>query len=98
MINLKNANKEDLEEYFNRAYFTYANKPINLCYTFKPAPQPTMGDINFDDSVNIKDLIRLKRIIAGLETNLTNADPTLDGKVNSLDITFIKKFLLQHKA
>lgn len=98
MINLENANKEDLEEYFNHAYFTYANKPINLCYTFKPAPQPTMGDINFDDSVNIKDLIRLKRIIAGLETNITNADPTLDGKVNSLDITFIKKFLLQHRA
>lgn len=97
MINLKNANKEDLDEYFNHAYFTSANKPINLCYTFKPAPQPTMGDINFDDSVNIKDLIRLKRIIAGLETNITNADPTLDGKVNSLDITFIRKFLLQQR-
>ena len=45
MINSKDANKEDLEEYFNHAYYTFANKPINLCYTFKPAPRPTTGDI-----------------------------------------------------
>lgn len=45
MINSKDANKEDLEEYFNHAYYTFANKPINLCYTFKPAPRPAIGDI-----------------------------------------------------
>ena len=43
MINSKDANKEDLEEYFNHAYYTGANKPINLCYTFKPAPRPAAG-------------------------------------------------------
>ena len=43
MINSKDANKEDLEEYFNHAYYTFANKPINLCYTFKPAPRPAAG-------------------------------------------------------
>ena len=45
MINSKDANKEDLEEYFNHAYYTFANKPINLCYTFKPAPRPAIGGI-----------------------------------------------------
>ena len=45
MINSKDANKEDLEEYFNHAYYTGANKPINLCYTFKPAPRPAIGGI-----------------------------------------------------
>ena len=43
MINSKDANKEDLEEYFNHAYYTFANKPINLCYTFKPAQRPAAG-------------------------------------------------------
>lgn len=97
MINSKDANKEDLEEYFNHAYYTGANKPINLCYTFKPAPRPAIGDVNFDNEVNVKDIVRLKRLLVGLADNDSNADVDFDGKVNSLDIAFLKKLLLQSR-
>lgn len=97
MINSKDANKEDLEEYFNHAYYTFANKPINLCYTFKPAPRPAIGDVNFDNEVNLKDVVRLKKLLVGLADNDSNADVNFDGIVNSLDIAFLKKLLLQSR-
>ena len=95
MINSKDANKEDLEEYFNHAYCTGANKPINLCYTFKPAPRPTIGDVNFDNEVNLKDVVRLKKLLVGNPDNDSNADVNFDGIVNALDIAFLIKLLLQ---
>lgn len=97
MINSKDANKEDLEEYFNHAYYTFGNKPINLCYTFKPAPRPAIGDVNFDNEVNIKDVVRLKRLVVGIPDNDSNADVNFDGIVNSLDIAFLIKLLLQSR-
>ena len=45
MKSIYSIKREDLEEYFNHAYYTGANKPINLCYTFKPAPRPAIGGI-----------------------------------------------------
>lgn len=97
MINSKDANKEDLEEYFNHAYCTGANKPINLCYTFKPAPRPAIGDLNCDNEVNVKDLVRLKKILVGLADNDSNADVNFDGIVNAHDIAFLKKLILQSR-
>lgn len=51
------------------------------------------GDINGDDEVNIKDLVRLKKIEAGISQYVPAADMNLDGNVNAADIALLKKYL-----
>jgi len=94
MISYSNANKEDVEELFSHAYYEHGHS-IYLYYTFKPAPRPSMGDINFDNSIDIRDLVFLKNLLLGLENNSSNADANFDGKVNALDLSFMKKYLFE---
>lgn len=52
------------------------------------------GDINGDGDVNILDLIRLKKYIAGADVELVgSADTNGDGDVNILDLVRLKKYL-----
>jgi len=53
------------------------------------------GDVNLDNVVDIRDLIRLKNILVGLEDNTSNADLNYNGKVDSLDIVSMRKYLFR---
>lgn len=62
--------------------------------------EPTLiGDMNFDDKVNISDLILLARYIAGVDNYLSynvfaNADYNSDGDVNIMDLILMAKFIV----
>lgn len=56
-----------------------------------------IGDIDLDDEVNITDLVRLRKYLAGSETlteeQKINADVNKDGSVNITDLVKIRKYL-----
>ena len=54
----------------------------------------SFGDINGDGKTDLKDIVRLKKILAGLDESGTSADVNGDGEVNSLDLTIFKKYIL----
>lgn len=59
------------------------------------APTYKNGDVNGDDEVDLLDYVKLKKIIAGVDTT-TGADPDLDGNgvANSADLTLLRKYLI----
>ena len=56
------------------------------------------GDVNGDDSVDIIDLIKVKKHIAGAFTltgsDFNSADLNKNGDVNSIDLILLRKILL----
>lgn len=63
------------------------------------AKEALPGDLNGDGKVNILDLIRLKKYLAGAKVELVgSADVTGDGKVNILDLIRLKKYLAGAKV
>lgn len=52
------------------------------------------GDVNRDGEVNILDLIRLKKISVGTDTENNSSDLNSDGTINSLDIAILRKTLI----
>ena len=66
-------------------------------------PHPTVpeneidvcSDLNLDGKVDLLDLVRLKKILVGVEEDATNsADINRDGDANSYDLTFLIKLIL----
>ncbi len=59
------------------------------------APTYKKGDVNGDNEVDLLDYVKLKKIIAGVDTS-TGADPDLDGNgvANGTDLTLLRKYLL----
>ncbi len=59
------------------------------------APTYKNGDVNGDNEVDLLDYVKLKKIIAGVDTS-TGADPDLDGNgvANGTDLTLLRKYLL----
>lgn len=51
-------------------------------------------DINQDDEVNIKDLVKMKKVLAEIGENYSNPDLNSDGSANSMDATIIRKTIL----
>ena len=53
------------------------------------------GDINCDDVVNLKDIVRLKKYSAGMTSDvfMANADVEGDGKIDSADIAKFTQYL-----
>lgn len=64
--------------------------------TFKKAEQTLAGDANADGIVDVKDLIRTKRYLAGAkyEINIMNVDTESDKEVNTVDLAALRKQLL----
>ena len=54
-----------------------------------------LGDANGDGAVNMKDVLALRKQLAGMspEINLINADCNGDGDVNMKDVLMLRKFL-----
>ena len=53
------------------------------------------GDANADGDVNMKDVLILRKFLAGMDVTIANeaADVTLDGEVNMKDVLLLRKFL-----
>ena len=60
-----------------------------------PLPVFTYGDLNFDDSIAVTDLIQLEDSISGSLTLLepTSADLNLDGKVDTTDLNILANYI-----
>ncbi len=54
-----------------------------------------LGDANNDGAVNMKDVLTLRKQIAGMDVtfNVTNADVNEDGDVNMKDVLMLRKYL-----
>ncbi len=56
----------------------------------------TRGDVNSDNTVNVKDATAIQKYCAGMQTSAfvyKNADVNTDGKVNVKDATTVQKFV-----
>ena len=62
-------------------------------YGISPAPC-IPGDANEDGVVNVLDLVKVKRIILGLDPSTCGADANQDGYKNVLDLVKIKRIIL----
>ena len=54
----------------------------------------TPGDANMDSTVDVLDLVKVKRIILGLDAPTCGADANEDGTVDVLDLVKIKRIIL----
>ena len=52
------------------------------------------GDANMDGAVNVLDLVKVKRIILGLDPPTCGADANQDGNIDVLDLVTIKRIIL----
>ena len=60
-----------------------------------PTVEKLLGDANDDGAVNMKDVLILRKQLAGMspEINMINADCNEDGDVNMKDVLMLRKFL-----
>ncbi len=60
-----------------------------------PQPAEMLGDVNGDGEVSMKDVLLMRKYLAGLdvEYNAQNADCNGDGEVNMKDVLMLRKFL-----
>ena len=55
---------------------------------------PSTGDVNADGTVNMKDVLGLRRFLAGLDTGVAgNGDVNGDGDVNMKDVLMLRRYL-----
>ena len=59
------------------------------------APSILLGDANDDGAVNMKDVLVMRKALAGMDVSMNNfnADVNQDGSVNMKDVLQIRKFL-----
>ena len=55
-----------------------------------------LGDVNNDGTVDTKDLVRLKKVLAGVtdQYSIMNIDVSYDGYVSSIDLVTLRKYLI----
>jgi len=65
-----------------------------------PAFELEKGDVNGDETINIIDLVRMKKFLCNIITleskNAIAADINLDDTINSMDLVLLKTFLLNN--
>ena len=52
-----------------------------------------MGDTNADGTIDVKDIIRLMKYIAGVDIEIQGADVNGDGVIDTLDIVRLMKMI-----
>lgn len=64
--------------------------------TTEPSAKEIPGDVNSDEKVNFKDIILIRRYIAGgwnIEINKENADVNKDNAINFKDVILIRRYI-----
>lgn len=51
-------------------------------------------DVNLDGKINVKDIVRLKKIMAGVTKETRESDINFDGELTAVDLTLLRKMLL----
>ena len=59
-----------------------------------PADEDIMGDLNYDGTLNVQDIIIMVNIILGIEEHNESADLSEDGIVNVLDVIQLMNLIL----
>lgn len=94
-----------------RIYNTYAGYVDDICvYKLNPyygrlsyeskkliaGGYENLGDVNDDGTVDTKDLVRLKKVLAGVTDKyaIMNIDVSCDGYVSSMDLVTLRKYLI----
>ena len=80
--------------YPSDAGFAYIAEQIADALNISYERSALKGDVNDDGVVDLKDLTRIRKYLAGfdVEINLANADVTGDGEVNLKDLTRMRKY------
>ncbi len=78
----------DNVEFYNFVDFTYV----------PPVDEPVFGDANCDGDLNLKDVLLMRRNIAGMELfpsdqGFTNADVVVDDDVNMKDVLLVRRVI-----
>ena len=86
-----------LPEYFNESYLnkTAAAAKAKLDNAVKAYKSLVYGDVNLDGRTDILDLVRLKKIIAGLNNSMMLADIDNNGSVNATDLIALRRYLIE---
>ncbi len=50
-----------------------------------------VGDVNYDNSINVQDVTEIQKYLANMRSNTAIADFNSDGKVNIVDCTVMQK-------
>ena len=74
---------------------TASGSKTATCKVVVNIPSILYGDANNDGKVNSKDVVMMKKHLAGYSVNiyLGNCDVNIDGKVNSKDVVMVMKYL-----
>ncbi|MBR7133255.1 MAG: leucine-rich repeat protein [Clostridia bacterium] len=68
---------------------------LNATKKFNSSGLSEVGDLNGDGEINIKDLIRFKKVLAGnVESGRTTSDLDRNRDTNSVDLTILTKLML----
>ena len=51
-------------------------------------------DVNLDGNINIKDVVRLKKIMAGISAETRESDINFDGELTAMDLATLRKMLI----
>ena len=72
-------------------------KAIELTSLVKTVEDVAYGDANSDESIDMKDVLTIRKFIAKLigekDLNLANADANADGDIDMKDVLLIRKFI-----
>ena len=75
---------------------SYAGTPADEATVEMTDSRISMGDVNVDGTVNLKDAVMIRRYIAGnwdMEINESIADVNGDGTVNLKDVVMIRRYI-----
>ena len=81
---------------FEGAYIGVANEGVALSLSIEPITDRMLGDVNGDDTVDVRDLVCLDAYLADPETGILakNSDLDLNGCVDAEDLALLRKLLL----
>ena len=78
-------------------------QPEQINYTTKGSKTikiSSLGDVNLDGKINLKDVIAINKFINNLDElnneQLTNADVCADGEINQLDLDILNRYVAGH--
>ena len=103
------SDKTEINMYFSPQPVSVTIGDVKLIESTTPTTKPTVkptnptgvvyGDVNNDGAVNMKDILQLRKYIAGYSVtiNETNTDVNLDGSINMKDVLVIRKYIAGYK-